>query len=250
MSMSDISHGPDWWQDEKGKWHPPPDVMRSEPEKEVSAFTTEPDSTGEIAEGNIASHFKERYGLDSQVLDSEMVKDLRKVKEDTEWAPSKGRSKARFMKPQMPSDLFSGLLALGAGAIVVISAFLNWATAGGSLSEGAVSPIKNSNGAGILCLGVTVCLLSAFLLRGKRKRWVGLSITICGVLLVFLMLFSLIDITNTSDQISENLVLNYPNIDKAYASEAKLDLSAGLWTAFGGSVAAFMAGVSGLKRHI
>ena len=80
--------------------------------------------------------------------------------------------------------------------------------------------------------------------------YLGLSITICGVLLVFLMLFSLIDITNTSDQISENLVLNYPNIDKAYASEAKLDLSAGLWTAFGGSVAAFMAGVSGLKRHI
>ena len=64
------------------------------------------------------------------------------------------------------------------------------------------------------------------------------------------MLFSLIDITNTSDQISENLILKYPDIDKAYASEAKLDISAGLWTAFGGSVAAFMAGVSGLKRHI
>ena len=41
-----------------------------------------------------------------------------------------------------------------------------------------------------------------------------------------------------------------PNIDKAYASEAKLDLSVGLWTAFGGSVVAFLAGVSGLKRHI
>ena len=248
--MSDISHGPDWWQDEKGKWHPPSDAIRSEPEKEASAFTTEPDSTGEITEGNIVSHFKERYGMDSQVPDPEMVKDLRKVKEDTEWAPSKGRSKARFMKPQMPSDLFSGLLALGAGVVVVISTFLDWATAGGSLSEGAVSPIKDSNGAAILCIGVTVCLLSTFLLRGKRKRWVGLSIIICGILLIFLSLFSLIDITNTSDQISENLILEYPNIDKAYASEAKLDISSGLWTAFGGSVAAFMAGISGLKRHI
>ena len=248
--MSDISHGPDWWQDEKGKWHPPSDRIRFEPEKEISAFTTEPDSTGEITEGNIVSHFKERYGMDSQVLDPKMVKDLRKVKEDTEWAPSKGRSKVRFMKPQMPSDLFSGLLALGAGVVVVISTFLDWATAGGSLSEGAVSPIKDSNGVGILCLGVTVCLLSAFLLRGKRKRWVGLSIIICGLLLIFLMLFSLIDITNTSGQISENLISNYPNIDKAYANEAKLDLSASLWTAIGGSVVAFMAGVSGLKRHI
>jgi hypothetical protein len=248
--MSDISHGPDWWQDEKGKWHPPSDRIRFEPEKEVSAFTTEPDSTGEITEGNIVSHFKERYGLDSQVLDPEMVKDLRKAKEDTEWAPSKGKSKVRFMKPQMPSDLFSGLVALGAGIVVVISAFLDWATAGGSLSEGVVSPIMDSNGVGILCFGLTVCLLSTFLLQGKRKRWVGLSIMICGVLLVFLMLFSLIDITNTSDQISENLILKYPDIDKAYANEAKLEISAGLWTAFGGSVAAFMAGISGLKRHI
>tara|TARA_B100002051_G_scaffold79559_1_gene76069 strand:+ start:98 stop:844 length:747 start_codon:yes stop_codon:yes gene_type:complete len=248
--MSDISHGPDWWQDEKGKWHPPSDRIRFEPEKEVSAFTTEPDSTGEITEGNIVSHFKERYGLDSQVLDPEMVKDLRKAKEDTEWAPSKGKSKVRFMKPQMPSDLFSGLMALGAGIVVVISAFLDWATAGGSLSEGVVSPIMDSNGVGILCFGLTVCLLSTFLLQGKRKRWVGLSIMICGVLLVFLMLFSLIDITNTSDQISENLILKYPDIDKAYANEAKLEISAGLWTAFGGSVAAFMAGISGLKRHI
>ena len=248
--MSDISHGPDWWQDKKGKWHPPSDTIRSKPEREVSAFITEPDTAGEITEGNIVSHFKERYGMNSQVMDPEMVRDLRKVKEDTEWAPSKGKSKVRFMKPQMPSGLFSGLIALGAGIVAVISTFLNWATAGGSLSEGSVSPIKDSNGLGILSFGLIVCLLSVFLLRGKRKRWVGLSIAICGVLSVFLMLFSLIDITNTSDQISENLILRYPDIDKAYANEAKLDVSASLWAAFGGSVATFMAGVSGLRRHI
>mgnify|MGYP001461810396 CR=1 FL=1 len=248
--MSDISHGPDWWQDEKGKWHPPSNTIRSEPEKEVSEFATEPDSTGEISEENIVSHFKDRYGMDSQILDPEMVQDLRKVKEDTEWAPSKGRTKVRFMKPQIPSDLFSGLMALGAGIIVVISAFMDWAIAGGSLSEGSVSPIKDSNGTGILCFGLIVCLLSGFLLRGRRKRWVGLSIMVCGVLLVFLMLFSLIDITNTSDQISGRLILAYPDIDRAYANEAKLDVSVGLWTAFGGSVTSFMAGVAGLKRHI
>ena len=64
------------------------------------------------------------------------------------------------------------------------------------------------------------------------------------------MFFSLVDITNTSSQISENLLLRYPDIDKAYANKAKLDVSAGLWTAFGGSFVAFMAGVSGLKRNI
>ena len=250
MTMSDISHGPDWWQDEKGKWHPPSNTIRSEPEKEVSEFATEPDSTGEISEENMVSHFKDRYGMDSQILDPEMVQDLRKVKEDTAWAPSKGRTKVRFMKPQIPSDLFSGLMALGAGIIVVISAFMDWAIAGGSLSEGSVSPIKDSNGTGILCFGLIVCLLSGFLLRGKRKRWVGLLIVICSLLAVFLMAFSLIDITNTSDQISENLIMRYPDIDKAYANEAKLDVSAALWAAFGGSVAAFMAGVSGFKRHI
>ena len=95
-----------------------------------------------------------------------------------------------------------------------------------------------------------MCLLSAFLLQGKRKRWVGLAIIICGVLSVFLVIFSLIDITNTSEQISDKLILEYPDIDKAYANEAKLDITVGLWAALGGSVAAFMAGVSGLKRHI
>ena len=250
MTMSDISHGPDWWQDEKGKWHPPSEKLRSQSEKAVSEFATEPDNTDEITESNIVSHFKERYGIDSQVLDPEMVKDLRKAKEDTAWVPSKGKSRVRFMKPQIPSDLFSGLIALGAGIVVVISAFLDWATAGGSLSEGSVSPINDSNGLGVLSFGLIVCLLSVFLLQGKRKRWVGLSIAICSVLSVFLMLFSLIDITNTSDQISENLIMRDPDIDKAYANEAKLDVSAALWAAFGGSVAAFMAGVSGFKRHI
>ena len=188
--------------------------------------------------------------MDSQVLDPEMIRDLRKAKEDTEWAPSNGRSKMYFMKPQMPSDLFSGLMSLGAGIVIVISAFLDWAAAGGSLSEGSVSPIKDSNGAGLLCFGLIVCLLSAFLLRGKRKRWVGLTIIICGVFSIFLVLFSLIDITNTSEQISENLIFEYPDIDKAYANEAKLGISVGLWAALGGSVAAFMAGISGFKRHI
>ena len=179
-----------------------------------------------------------------------MVQDLRKVKEDTEWAPSTGRSKARFMKPQMPSDLFSGLMSLGAGIVIVISVFLDWATAGGSLSEGSVSPVKDSNGLAVLIFGLIVCLLSVLLLRGKRKRWVGLSIAICSVLSVFLMLFSLIDITNTSQQISENLIMRYPDIDKAYANEAKLDVSAGFKSAFGGSVTSFMAGVAGLALHL
>ena len=193
-----MSHGPDWWQDEKGKWHPPSETIRSVSGKEVSEFATEPDNSDEITEGNIVSHFKERYEMDSQVLDPEMVRDLRKSKEDTKWAPSTGRSKARFMKPQMPSDLFSGLMSLGAGMIILISVFLDWATAGGSLSVGAVSPMKDSNGAGLLCFGLIVCLLSVLLPQGKRKRWVGLAIMVCGVLSVFLMLFSLIDITKTS----------------------------------------------------
>ena len=141
-------------------------------------------------------------------------------------------------------------MSLGAGMIILISVFLDWATAGGSLSVGAVSPMKDSNGAGLLCFGLIVCLLSVLLLQGKRKRWVGIAIMVCGVLSVFLMLFSLIDITNTSEQISDNLIIQYPDIDRAYANEAKLDISVGLWSALGGSVVAFMAGVSGFKRHI
>ena len=179
-----------------------------------------------------------------------MIKDFRKAKEDTDWGPSKGSTKARFMRPQTPSDLFSGGIGFSAGILLVISSFLDWASAGGSLLQGTINPIKDSNGVGVLSLGSIVCWLSFLLLIGKRKRWVGLSILIAGAVAVSLSLFSLIDITNTSDAIPENLIARYPSIDTAYANEAKLDISAGLWLSLGGSVASLLAGMSGLKRHI
>ena len=248
--MSDVSHGPDWWQDDSGKWHPPHQGKNSQTDKQIKSFSTQPDTSGEVNEDNITSHFKDRYGIESQVIDPEMIKDLRKAKEDTNWGPSKGSTKARFMRPQTPSDLFSGGIGLSAGILLVIAAFLDWASAGGSLLQGAINPIKDSNGVGVLLLGSLICLLSVLLLIGKRKRWVGLSILLAGAMAVFLSLFSLIDITNTSDAIPENLIDRYPSIDIAYANEAKLDISAGLWLSIGGSVASLLAGISGLKRHI
>ena len=73
---------------------------------------------------------------------------------------------------------------------------------------------------------------------------------ILGLSLVFLTVFSVIDITNTSDKIPSDLVQRFPNIDIAYANEAKLDIAVGLWLALGGAFTAFLAGISGLKRHI
>ena len=88
-----------------------------------------------------------RYGMESEPLDPEMIRDLRKAKEDTKWGPSKGNSRVRFMRPQTPSDLFSGLIGLGAGFLLVISIFFDWAKASGSLLQGSVNPIRDSNGA-------------------------------------------------------------------------------------------------------
>ena len=78
----------------------------------------------------------------------------------------------------------------------------------------------------------------------------GLLILLAGGVAVSLSIFSLIDITNTSDAIPENLIERYPSIDITYTNEAKLDISAGLWLAIGGAVASVLAGISGLKRHI
>jgi hypothetical protein len=248
--MSDISHGPDWWQDEKGKWHPPNDVSNLGTGKTANDFVTEPDNTNEVTEENITHHFMSRYGMDPEPLDPEMIRDLRKAKEDTKWAPYKGNSRVRFMRPQAPSDLFSGLIGIGAGFLLVISIFLDWAKASGSLLQGSVKPIRDSNGVGVLCLGLLVAVFAVLLLLGKRKRWVGLAILVLGIAAVSLTVFSIIDITNTSEKIPADLVQRFPNIDIAYANEAKLDATEGLWLALGGAFAAFLAGISGLKRHI
>ncbi|MBT95235.1 MAG: hypothetical protein CL431_04620 [Acidimicrobiaceae bacterium] len=248
--MSDISHGPDWWQDEKGKWHPSYDVSNLGIERIANDFSTELDSSNEVTEENITHHFMSRYKMEPEILDPEMIKDLRKGKEDIKWAPSKGNSRVRFMRPQTPSDIFSGLVGLGAGFLLAISIFFDWAKASGSLLQGSVNPIRDSNGVGVLCLGFSVAVFAVLLLLGKRKRWVGLAMLILGLSLVFLTVFSVIDITNTSDKIPSDLVQRFPNIDIAYANEAKLDIAVGLWLALGGAFTAFLAGISGLKRHI
>ena len=248
--MSDVSHGPDWWQDESGKWHPPHHEQSTEKGKLIESFSTQPDTSGEVNEDNITSYFKDRYDMESQVVDSKIIKDLRKTKEDTSWGPSKGSTKARFMRPQTPSDLFSGIIGLAAGILLLVAAFLDWASAGGSLLQGTINPIKDSNGVGVLLLGTFIVSLSGLLVMGKRKRWVGLLILLAGGVAVSLSLFSLIDITNTSDAIPGNLIERYPSINIAYTNEAKLDISAGLWLAIGGAVASVLAGISGLKRHI
>ena len=246
--MSDISHGPDWWQDEEGNWHPPHIKEVNQNAAKKQDFSTDSDVSGEINEGNIASHFKERYGLERQYLTTTTSGAGQKGKPKP-WVPSKGNTRSRFMHPTTPSDLFSGFLGALGAALLIIGSFMDWATAGGSLLTGGIDAIKDSNGTGTLVTGFLCGISSVFLLKGQRKRWVGLSLALTAIVALFLTIFSMADIINTSDGIPQNLIARFPTIDSTYANKAKLEFSAGLWLVLGGSSLSLLAGVSGFKRN-
>lgn len=246
--MSDISHGPDWWQDGEGKWHPPHVKKVNEATAVVEDFATAPDFTEEVNEENIASHFQERYGWESQIVEVPKSSEKEKLKAKA-WVPSKGDTGAGFMYSTTPADLFSGTLGVLGAVLLVVGSFASWATAGGSLTSNGVNAIGDSNGIGTLITGGLCGACSMLLLSGQRKRWVGLLLSIIAVVALILTIYSIADIINTSDGIPKNLTERFPNIDSAYANKAKLDLGTGLWLVLGGSVASLFAGISGFKRN-
>jgi len=246
--MSDVSHGPDWWQDKEGKWHPPHVKDEDGISSEQKIFATEPDVSEEINEGNIASHFKERYGWENQSQVDPTSLQGREAK-PKRWAPSKGDTRARFMRPSTPSDLFSGVIGLLGAGLLIAGSFMSWATAGGSLTSGTVNALSDSNGFGSLITGLICGVSSVLLLKGQRKRWVGLLLALTAAIALVLSIYSIADIMNTSDGIPQNLIERFPSIDSAYASKAKLDLGVGLWTVLGGAVVSLLAGISGFKRN-
>ncbi len=247
--MSDISHGPDWWQDEEGKWYPPDASRELIDTGEEQGFTTEPDETGEVNEGNIANHFKNRYGLEARTISIRGGDAKALGSEPRPWGPSKGDTKTRFMRPNTPADLFSGCFGMVGAILLAIGSFLDWASVGGSLTSGGVNAITDSNGIGTLVTGLLCAASAGLLLGGYRKRWVGLSLILISVVALVLTVYSLTDIMSTSDGIPANLIDRFPTIDQAYANEAKLDLGIGLWIALGGAVIAFFSGISGFKRN-
>ncbi len=247
--MSDVSHGPDWWQDEEGKWYPP--HIKSEDDVVASKknFATAPDTSEEINEENIASHFKQRYGWENQSQAESITGQNREAKPEP-WAPSKGGDGARFMRPSTPSDLFSGVIGLLGAGLLIIGSFISWATAGGSLASGTVNAIGDSNGLGTLITGFACGVISSLLLKGQRKRWVGLLLALTATIALVLSIYSIADIINTSDGIPKNLIERFPSIDSTYANKAKLDLGIGIWLVLGGSAVSLLAGITGFKRNV
>lgn len=244
--MSDISHGPDWWQDGEGKWHPPHVKKINEATGVIKNFATAPDFSEEINEENIANHFQERYGWESQ---SEEVSKSSGNPKSKGWVPSRGDTGTGFMYPTTPADLFSGGLGILGAVLLISGSFISWATAGGSLTSNGIDAISDSNGIGTLITGALCGVCSMLLLNGQRKRWVGLLFSIIAVVALILTVYSIADIINTSDGIPNNLIERFPSIDPAYANKAKLDLGTGVWLALGGSVASLFAGISGFKRN-
>tara|TARA_B100001029_G_C14930173_1_gene377171 strand:- start:15 stop:782 length:768 start_codon:yes stop_codon:yes gene_type:complete len=254
--MSDVPRGPDWWQDKDGQWYPS-HVSSSEDNAETSKVPPE-----DIAESNeeneesLPEYFSRTYGWGGESEKEEPIlvigggnvgdDDDPKYTTLTERAPTAVHQPVR---PVFPPDLFSGALGVVGAIFLVIGSFLDWATAGGSLTTGVVEGIGDSNGIGTLITGSLCAFVAGLFLSGQRKRWVGLAMIISASVAVALSIYSIVDITSTSNSIPENLVERFPTIDVAFASNAKLDFDLGLWAVLGGSVISLLAGLSGFKRH-
>ena len=94
-----------------------------------------------------------------------------------------------------PPDLFSGALGVIGAVFLVIGSFLDWATAGGSLTTGVVEGIGDSNGIGTLITGGICAFVAGLLLSGQRKRWVGLAMIISAGVAVALSIYSIVDLS-------------------------------------------------------
>ena len=254
--MSDVPRGPDWWQDKDGKWYPS-HVSSGEDNAETSKAPPEVIvESNEVNEESLPEYFSRTYGWGEESGDGEPILVIGggNVGDDndpkfttlTERAPTAVHQPVR---PVFPPDLFSGTLGVIGAIFLVIGSFLDWATAGGSLTTGVVEGIGDSNGIGTLITGGICAFVAGLFLSGQRKRWVGLAMVISAGVAVALSIYSIVDITTTSNSIPENLIERFPTIDAAFASNAKLDFDLGLWAVLGGSVISLLAGLSGFKRH-
>ncbi len=251
--MSDVPRGPDWWQDKDGRWYPS-HVSPGEDDTGTSTVPSEPvaQPTGESDE-NLPEYFARTYGWGSEPNSGEEILVIGggddsdpKYTTLTEREPTAVQQSVRL---GFPPDLFSGALGVIGAVFLVIGSFLDWATAGGSLTTGVVEGVGDSNGIGTLITGGLCAFAAGLLLSGQRKRWVGLVMIISAGVAVALSIYSIVDITSTSNSIPENLIERFPTIDAAFAGKAKLDFDLGLWSVLGGSVISLLAGLSGFKRH-
>ena len=226
--MSDVPRGPDWWQDKDGRWYPS-HVSPGEDDTGTSTVPSEPvaQPTGESDE-NLPEYFARTYGWGSEPNSGEEILVIGggddsdpKYTTLTEREPTAVQQSVRL---GFPTDLFSGALGVIGAVFLVIGSFLDWATAGGSLTTGVVEGVGDSNGIGTLITGGICAFAAGLLLSGQRKRWVGLVMIISAGVAVALSIYSIVDITSTSNNIPENLIERFPTIDAAFASNAKLDL--------------------------
>ena len=251
--MSDVPRGPDWWQDKDGRWYPS-HVSPGEDDTRTSQVPPEPlvEMTEESDE-SLPEYFARTYGWGRNPNSGEEILVIGggddsdpKYTTLTEREPTAVQQSVRL---GFPPDLFSGALGVIGAVFLVIGSFLDWATAGGSLTTGVVEGVGDSNGIGTLITGGLCAFAAGLLLSGQRKRWVGLVMIISAGVAVALSIYSIVDITSTSNSIPENLIERFPTIDAAFAGKAKLDFDLGLWSVLGGSVISLLAGLSGFKRH-
>lgn len=148
-----------------------------------------------------------------------------------------------------PDSLAGGLGLLG-GAALVAGSFMAWAKAGGTLAGGNVNGLTGSNGWGTLISGIVIAAAAVLLVLGRRKWWVGGAMVGAALVAAGLVVFSILDIGSTSDDLPGKLLAETdPPIAPDIANGAVLDLDLGIWVVAAGAAVGLLAGVVAVMRR-
>jgi hypothetical protein len=148
------------------------------------------------------------------------------------------------------ADPVAGVLGLLGGAALAAGSFMAWAKAGGTLAGGSVNGLTGSNGWGTLITGIVIAAAGVLLLLGRRKWWVGGAMVGAALVAAGLVVFSILDIGSTSDDLPAKLLAETdPPIAADVANGAVLDLDVGIWVAAAGAAVGLLAGIVAVLRR-
>jgi hypothetical protein len=218
--MSKASQGPGWWEASDGKWYAPELYPAGWPPP-VGTPTAE----------------------------------LSSVQGPTDpWAPPAGPPAAGEV-PQISSppgvnarpDVIAAVLGAAGAGLVAVGSLLDWATVSGEGMAGTVNGLSDSNGAGTLAVGAVVAVAVGLLLAGQRRWWVGAGVAVAALVAVGLVVYSIGDLGDLSDDLPQRLTSS--GVDPGAAATAGLENSVGLWLTAAGSCLALVAGLAALARR-
>lgn len=172
--MSDVSQGPGWWQASDGKWYPPQQQPGPAPQQQAPQGFAGPPGAGPAGAGPQGFSGPPAAGGPPGF-----------------GGPAGFGGQPGFAPAQTGGNPM-GWGVVGSAVVLIIAAFLPWASLGGLIS------VSGTDGDG----GITIFLglvagIMGVLAALQGKRWAGITAIVFGVLSFLVGLLNILDVSST-----------------------------------------------------